>query len=259
MPQFSATIITHNEAANIARALRSLACADEVVVVDSASTDDTREIAAGLGARVIIHPWEGFATQKNFASAQAQHEWILSLDADEELDAQAQASVRHWKESNPAAVGYRFARRAQYLGRWIVHSGWYPDYKLRLFDRRRARWQGAYVHESVIANGPVETLGGEILHYTCASLEEHHQRIEFYTDLAAKEMFDRGESAGWLSRLFAPLCAFFHAYFLKLGVLDGHQGLLIALMAARYVRRKHFKYARMRTRAEKASRNEFRG
>lgn len=245
MPAISATIITHNESANIARVIRSLTCADEVVVIDSNSADDTREIAAGLGARVITHAFAGFAAQKNCSSEQAQYDWILSLDADEELDAKAQAAIVEWKRSEPSAAGYQFARRAQYLGRWILHSGWYPDYKLRLFDRRRGSWQGAFVHESVVVNGPVATLPGDILHYTCNSLEEHRQRIEFYTDLAAKEMFERNERVGILRRTVAPPWIFLNTYFLRLGVLDGGQGYLIAKMAARYVRRKYAKLEEM--------------
>lgn len=246
MPPISATIITHNEARNIARAIRSLAVADEVVVVDAESTDDTRTIAADLGARVVVHPWAGFTAQKNFATHQAQHDWILSLDADEELNADAQAAVARWKIGEPGAAGFRLARRARYLGRWILHSGWYPDYKLRLFDRRRGRWQGDYVHESVVVSGPVGTLEGEILHYTCDSLAEHRERIEFYTDLAAQEMIARGEDVGLARRLLAPAWVFFSTYFLRLGVLDGYQGFLIARMAARYVSRKYDKWERLR-------------
>lgn len=246
MPAISATIITHNESANIERAIRSLSCADEIVVVDSGSTDGTQEIAAGCGARVITHTWEGFAGQKNFSSTLARHNWILSLDSDEELDLQAQAGVLEWKRSEPSAAGYRFARRAQYLGRWILHSGWYPDLKLRLFDRRRGRWEGAFVHESVVVNGPVVTLPGEILHYTCNSLKEHRQRIEFYTDLAAKEMFERGERVSLLRRALSPPWIFMNSYFFRLGMLDGVQGYLIAKMAARYVRRKYAKVEEMR-------------
>ncbi len=245
MPLISATIITHNETRNIARVIRSLSCVDEIVVVDAGSTDATREIAAGLGARVILHPWPGFAAQKNFATRQAQYNWILSLDADEELDAKAQDAIQRWKTSKPAAAGYRFARRARYLGRWILHSGWYPDYKLRLFDRGKGQWQGAYVHESVVVNGRVETLPGEILHYTCDLLDEHRKQIEFYTDLAAREIFERRERVGPLRRLFAPSWIFVHSYFFRFGLLDGYQGFLIARMAACYARRKYSKWAGM--------------
>ena len=256
MPPFSATIITHNEARNITRAIYSLAAADEVVVVDAGSTDGTREIAAALGARVVVHPWTGFATQKNFAAEQARHDWILSLDADEELNADAQVAIARWKVSEPAAAGYRFARRARYLGRWILHSGWYPDYKLRLFDRRQGRWQDDYVHESVVVTGRVETLAGEILHYTCDSLMEHRQRIEFYTALAAREMLERAESVGFVRRQLAPPWIFLSTYFLRLGVLDGYQGFLIARMAARYVRRKYAKWAELREKQESEVRSQ---
>lgn len=249
MPPISATIIAKNEASPIARAIRSLSCADEVLVVDSESSDGTREIAAGLGARVLTHPWEGFAAQKNFASQQARHDWILSLDADEELDSEAQAAVIQWKRSNPAAGGYRFARRARYLGRWILHSGWYPDYKVRLFDRRQGLWVGPFVHESVVVNGRVETLPGEILHYTCETIEEHRQRIEFYTDLAAREMDERGQRARLIPRLLAPPWVFLDTYLRRLGVLDGAPGFLIAWMAARYVNRKYAKLAALHARA----------
>jgi glycosyltransferase involved in cell wall biosynthesis len=241
MPLISATIVACNEARNLERALRSLACVDEIVLVDSGSTDQTLAIAASLGARVIQQPWLGYAAQKNIATDHAQFDWILSLDADEELDAAARAAILSWKGSQPAADGYRFARRARYLGRWILHSGWYPDYKVRLFDRRKAGWQGKYVHESVVVNGRIATMPGEILHYTCDTREEHLQRIELYTDLAAQEMRERGETPNFLQRWFDPLWVFIHTYFFRLGVLDGHQGFLIATMAARYVRRKYAK------------------
>jgi len=246
MPRVSATIVACNEADKIARAVRSLACADEIVVLDSGSTDGTPEIAAELGARVILQPWQGYAAQKNLAGGHAQHDWILSLDADEELDAVAQEAIRNWKASQPTSDGYRFARRARYLGRWILHAGWYPDYKVRLYDRRKGRWEGKYVHESVKVEGRVAALAGEILHYTCDSLEEHRRRIELYTDLAAQEMRERGEKVNFLHRRLDPWWVFFHTYFVRLGVLDGHQGFLIANMAARYVRRKYAKLTRER-------------
>jgi glycosyltransferase involved in cell wall biosynthesis len=245
MPPISATIITHNEAENIARAIRSLDCADEILVVDSGSTDATVQIAAELGARTLAHPWEGFAAQKDFAVREARHEWILSLDADEELNEEARAAIREWKQCAPSACAYRFRRRARYLGRWILHSGWYPDWKIRLFHRGKARWAGDYVHESVVADGAVETMDGEILHYTCNSLLDHCKRIEFYTDLAAQELFERGGHSGLMRRLLAPPWVFVNTYFFRLGVLDGVPGFLIAWMAARYVHRKFVKIAQL--------------
>jgi glycosyltransferase involved in cell wall biosynthesis len=242
MPSLSATIIAFNEAQNIARTMRSLAMTNEIIVVDSGSTDSTVEIARQCGARVVHHDWEGFAAQKNFAAAGARHDWILSLDADEELNGDAQAAVARWKGLQPQAAGYRFARRARYLGRWILHSGWYPDYKLRLYDRRAGEWRGAYVHESAVVSGSVETLPGEILHYTCDSLEEHQKRIEFYTDLAAREMYERRMRVRLPARLVVPSWTFLQSYFMRLGILDGYQGFLIAKMAARYVRRKYQKW-----------------
>src|SRR5579859_2217897 len=252
MPLISATIVAHNEANTIARAIHSLSCADEVIVVDSGSTDDTVEVARKCGARVLDHAWEGFAAQKNFATSQAQYDWILSLDADEELDETARSAILNWKGAVPSAAGYQFARRAFYLGRWILHSGWYPDYKLRLYDRRQGEWQRAYVHESVVVAGRVETLAGDILHYTCDSLEDHAQRIEFYTGLAAQEMFDRGERVNSIKSLLAPPWVFLNTYFLRLGILDGPQGFAIARMAARYVQRKYAKLSRLREDGQKS-------
>ncbi|HEY6290475.1 MAG TPA: glycosyltransferase family 2 protein [Terriglobia bacterium] len=242
----SATIIARNEERTIGRAIRSLTCADEVIVVDSGSTDGTMALAQSLGARVVTHAFEGFAAQKNYAVSHARYDWILSLDADEELDSSAQQAVKRWKAAAAHADGYRFARRARYLGRWIRHSGWYPDYKLRLFDRRRGEWRGPYVHESVVVDGQVETLSGEILHYTCDSIEEHRERIEFYTDLAAREMLDRGQQVPPLGRLVLPGWIFLDTYVFQGGILDGREGFLIARMAARYVARKFEKLQRLR-------------
>lgn len=250
MPSLSATIITLNEAAHIERALRSLSFADEIVVVDSGSTDETCAIAQRLGARVVQHPFEGFAAQKNFAASQARLDWILSLDADEELDATAQAALEKWKTREPSAPGYCFARRAFYLGRWIFHSGWYPDYKLRLYHRHQGAWRGGYVHESVVVQGGAQRLEGEILHYTCDSLEDHGRRIEFYTDKASQEMLARGEKAGWLKRWAVPPWTFANTYIVRLGILDGHQGFLIAWMAARYVARKYAKLQDLHAKAK---------
>jgi glycosyltransferase involved in cell wall biosynthesis len=239
----SATLVALNEAAKLPAAIASLSVADEVLVVDSGSTDGTPEIARSLGARVIRNSWPGYAAQKNFAAQNARHDWILSLDADEALDEAAQEAVRQWKRAEPTATGYRIARRAFYLGRWIRHSGWYPDYKLRLYDRQRGQWEGEFVHESVRVEGPVTTLEGNILHHSYNSLEDHYRRIELYTDLAARELFAEGRNSGWVERRLAPSWKFASTWILKAGFLDGRQGFEIARAAAHYVRRKHEKLA----------------
>src|SRR4051794_17794062 len=157
----SATIITLNEERNIARAIESLRCADEIVVVDSGSTDQTCEIAIRLGARVIEERWRGYAAQKNYAAACASHDWILSLDADESVTPALESEILALKAAGATFDGYTFPRLAQYLGRWIRHSGWYPDRKVRLYQRAKAEWTGAWVHESVRVNGTVGELHGD--------------------------------------------------------------------------------------------------
>jgi glycosyltransferase involved in cell wall biosynthesis len=254
--KISATIITLNEERNLPRALESLIPVDEVIVVDSGSTDRTLEIARRYGARVIEHAWPGFAQQKNYAAAQASHDWILSLDADEALSENLQAEILQLKQSGlelPASgqkaalarmpAGYRFPRLAQYMGRWILHSGWYPDSKVRLYDRRRAHWVGEYVHESVSVDGPVDSLAGRLHHFTCSSLSEHIRTLDRYTTLAAEELRAHQVRAGFGRLLFSPPAAFFRSYFIKQGFRDGYQGFLIAAMAAWYV---FLKYAKTR-------------
>ena len=202
MPQLSATIIALNEERNIARAIGSLAGADEIVVVDSGSSDATCRIAEELGARVVRNPWPGYAAQKNFAAAQARHDWILNLDADEELDGAAQEALRRWKSESSAGVegrknsqaaGYRWPRRAFYMGRWIRHSGWYPDWKIRLYDRRRGIWRGDYVHESVSVDGTVAAMAGEIL-TTPGSRWRRNMRARKFTRIWRRGKWPRADA-----------------------------------------------------------------
>lgn len=239
--KITATIVTLNEERNIARAIGSLRCADEVVVVDSGSTDRTREIAAGLGARVVEERWRGYAGQKNFAAACADNDWILSLDADESLTEELAAQVLKWKEDGSRFDGYSFPRLARYLGRWIRHGGWYPDRKIRLYDRRKAEWIGEYVHESVRVRGTVGEFEGDLLHYTCASLSEHLRTLDRYTSLAAQEVVARGKSVSMRHLTLDPAWTFFRTYVVQRGFLDGRQGLAIAWMAALYT---FLKYAK---------------
>lgn len=232
--KISATIITLNEERNVARAIESLRCADEIVVVDSGSTDRTMEIAANLGARVVESAWPGYANQKNHAAAQASYDWILSIDADESLSEALEAEIWRLKKSGPQYDAYTMPRMAQYLGRWIRHSGWYPDRKVRLYDRRKATWVGKFVHESVRVSGRIGHLDANLLHFTCDSLSEHLRTMDRYTTLAAQQLLESGETVTFTRILVTPPWTFFQTYVLKLGFLDGVEGLAIANMAALY-------------------------
>jgi glycosyltransferase involved in cell wall biosynthesis len=241
--KISATIITHDEERNIARAIESLRCCDEILVVDSGSIDSTVEVAAKLGARVLEMPWRGYAGQKNFAAEQAAHDWILSIDADEALSEALEGDIWLLKKNGPKYDAYTMPRMAQYLGKWILHSGWYPDRKIRLYHRGRATWVGDYVHESVQVNGTVGHLETNLLHFTCNSLSEHIRTMDRYTTLAAEELVARGRKATWRNLVIDPGWTFFRTYFLQRGFLDGVEGMCIAYMATLYT---FLKYAKVR-------------
>lgn len=241
--KISATIVTLNEERNIARAIQSLTCADELLVVDSGSTDHTREIAERLGARVVEEPWRGFASQKNYAAHCAAHDWILSIDADESLTPDLTTEILALKNDGPQFDAYSFPRLAFYLGRWIRHSGWYPDRKPRLYDRRKAEFVGDFVHESLRVNGPTGELRGDLLHFTCNSLSDHLRTLDRYTTLAAKELVARGKPVSLPKLAVDPAWTFVRTYLLQRGFLDGPQGLAIAWMAALYT---FLKYAKAR-------------
>ena len=229
------TVITFNEAAHIRAALESVAWADEIIVVDSESTDDTVALARPLATTVIVRPWPGYVAQKNFAAAQATHDWILSIDADERVSPPLGDDLRALLAAGPAAAGYRLPRVTFHLGRWIRSTDWYPDYQLRFYDRRRARWTGRHVHESVAADGPVVDLRGELLHYAYRDLAHHLQTMDRYTTLAARQMHEDGRRAGWLDLALHPPAAFLRNYVLRGGFRDGVPGLVISAMNARYV------------------------
>lgn len=242
--KISAAIITFNEERNIARVIESLRCCDEILVLDSGSNDRTVEIARKLGARVEEASWHGYAAQKNIAAELAANDWILSLDADESVSEALEAEIWHIKKFGPQFDGYTMPRLAQYLGRWILHSGWYPDRKIRFFDRRKARWVGEFVHESVKVDGPVGDLESNLLHFTCNSLSEHLRTMDTYTTLAAQEIVTHGKSFGFARLLLDPPWTFFRTYVLKRGFLDGVEGLTIAYMAGLY---NFVKYAKARS------------
>ncbi|HEU5022487.1 MAG TPA: glycosyltransferase family 2 protein [Bryobacteraceae bacterium] len=244
--KISATIVTLNEERNIARAMASLKpCVDETVVVDSGSSDQTREIAARMGARVVREEWRGYAEQKNFAAACAAHDWILSIDADEELTPELAAEIQALRATGERddVGGWAMPRRARYLGRWIWHSGWYPDAKIRLYHRARGAWKGERVHESVEVAGAVGALRNDLLHFTCDSIGQHLRTLDRYTSLAAQAIQESGKPVGVRRLVIDPPWTFVRSYFFQRGFLDGTHGFVIAAMAAFYT---FVKYAKAR-------------
>ncbi len=235
----TATIIAFNEAENIRAACESVSWADEVLVVDSESTDATAELARACGARVVTRPWPGFAAQRRFADEAARNEWVFSLDADERLSDELRRSIDDllYTPEDSLADAYRMARRSFYMGRWIRGGGWYPDHQLRFYRRTRGRWVGAHVHESVRmeAGARVETLGGDLLHYSVRDALEHHRMIgERYAPLAARLMFEQGRRTSPLGVASAAPTAFLRSFVLKGGWRDGLAGLCIARFAAHH-------------------------
>jgi glycosyltransferase involved in cell wall biosynthesis len=235
VPGLTVTIITLNESANIAAALESVAFADEIVVVDSHSTDDTVAIARRYTERVVVRDWPGYIAQKNFAAAEARHDWILSLDADERVTPELAAEIRAVLAAGPSCDGYRVPRLSHYLGTWVRSTDWYPDYQLRLYHRTRGRWEGRLVHESVKVNGEVGRLTSDLLHYTYRDVSHHLQTIDRYTSLAARQMFEDGRRAGVRHLLVNPLAAFLRNYVARAGFRDGRVGLIVSLLNSYYV------------------------
>lgn len=240
--RISATIITFNEESHIKAACESVAWADEVVVVDSNSTDRTRELAESCGARVITNAWPGFGAQKQFAVDQTKHEWIFSLDADERVSDELKQSIQSLRSEKDLADGYQIARRTYYQQRWIRGGGWYPDRQLRLFRKSKGRWKERHIHESVKMDpgARVEKLKGDLLHYTLQDAAHHHRMIgERYAPLAALQMFEDGRRTSVLGVASAGPAAFIRTLILKGGFRDGLAGFTIASFAAHHAFLKH--------------------
>ncbi|MCP3916359.1 MAG: glycosyltransferase family 2 protein [bacterium] len=241
-PRLSACIIAKDEEARIEACLASLAFCDEIIVVDSHSTDRTAAICAAAGARVVARDWPGFGPQKAFAVSAAAYDWVLCLDADERVSDELRSAIEGVRDAGfPGHAGWSMPRCSQYLGRWIRHGSWYPDLQMRLFDRRRGNWNDAPVHEKVLLEGSVGRLAGDLEHLPYERLDDHLRTIDKYTTLMAESQHARGKRAGVHHLVFNPLARFLKFYVLRLGFLEGWRGFLLACLAAHYVRLKYAK------------------
>jgi glycosyltransferase involved in cell wall biosynthesis len=232
VPNLSVTIITLNEAEHIAPAIDSASWADEIVVVDSGSTDGTVDLARAKGASVSTRAWSGYVDQKNYAAGLARNDWIFSLDADERIPAPLATEIRTLLASEPALRGFRVPRVTFHLGRWMRTTDFYPDFQTRLYDRRNARWRGRHVHESVAVDGPVGQLKNELQHYSFRDLRDQLERINQYSTLAARQMHEAGRRASAFDLIAHPPAAFLRNYVLRRGFLDGMAGLTLSAVNA---------------------------
>lgn len=233
MDSISAVIITHNEARNIGRCLDSLqGVVDEIVVVDSGSTDETQQICEEKGARFIPHSWAGYSGQKNFANAQATHAYIYSIDADEALSPELKTALLNAKSKGLSGV-YEHNRMTNYCGHWVKHLGWYPDRKVRLFPKAGTSWEGD-IHEVLTFGGnpTTHTLTGDLYHYSYYDEKDHRTRADKYSALTAKKLFEQGRKASVLRPFISMIGRFVSMYVLKLGFLDGKAGYRISVISA---------------------------
>ncbi len=227
----SVVIITFNEGHHIARCLKAArAVSDEIVVIDSGSTDNTVEVCKAYGARVITNQWCGYSEQKNFGNAQASFDWILSLDADEVLNEKLIKSIVLWKDNPQPAC---FKRMTNYCGSFIKHGGWYPDVKVRLFNKHETKWEGT-IHEVLHGLSKENTflLEGDCLHYSYYSIEQHYAQAEKFTTIQAEDLFQQGKKSPWFKRVFSPISKFIVDYFFRMGFLDGKAGFTVARISA---------------------------
>jgi glycosyltransferase involved in cell wall biosynthesis len=238
--KLTACIITFNEADRIEACLRSLSFCDEILVVDSHSTDATREIAGSLGARVMERDWPGYRSQKQFAIEAASNDWVLCLDADERVSEELRTEIEGLRARGfPDHAGWSVPRITEYFGRFLRHGNTYPDRLIRLFDRRRGGWIGEEIHENTRVTGSVGRLSGHLEHFSYRSLADHQNRMVRYADLMAQALYARGKRCGLGKVLVNPQWRFFRGYVVRLGFLDGWRGLVFHLVEANYVRRKY--------------------
>ena len=246
MIKLSVVIITYNEEKNIGRCLNSVRnIADEIIVVDSFSTDSTEAICREAGTRFIQHPFEGHIEQKNYAIGQASWPHILSLDADEALTGALEQEILNIK-SNWKSDGYYINRLTNYCGHWVRYCGWYPDQKLRLWDSRKGEWGGVNPHDKFIMQKGASTghINADLLHYSFYTIEQHVRLVNFFSEFAAKTLFDKGKNVSLAYILISPVAKFFRDFFLKRGFMDGYYGLVLCVISS-YA--KFLKYAKLRS------------
>ncbi|MGE5692446.1 MAG: glycosyltransferase family 2 protein [Candidatus Zixiibacteriota bacterium] len=241
MPKISAVILTKNEERNLPRCLESVRWTDEILILDSGSTDGTVEVAKKFNAKVHQLPWEGFGKQKQKGVDLASGDWVLSIDADEVVTLELKAEITARLAADNGTVGYFFKRKAFFLDRFVTHGGWYPDWVLRLFKKEKGRFTPAAVHESVVLDGPSARLEANLLHYTDPDFSHYLAKLNRYTALSAKELFERGERGSLFKILANPAAKFFSQYFLKAGFLDGRAGFILAGASAFHVFSKYVK------------------
>lgn len=239
--KLSAIVLTLNEEKNIQRCLESLIWIDEIILVDSGSSDNTKELALKYTDKIFDLKWEGFGKAKEYAKNKASGEWILSIDADEAVSDNLKNEILN-KINFADTDGYFILRKSNFLGKWIKHSGWYPDYVLRLFRKDKASFSSDMVHEKVMVDGKVGYLKNEIEHYTDPNLHHYLVKLNRYTTLSAEQMRQAGKKAGIFDIIFRPIAIFCKMYFFKRGFLDGMEGLLLAYCSAFHV---FFKYAKL--------------
>lgn len=235
MTPLSATIITFNEERNIGRCLEALKkIADEIIILDSFSTDQTIEICNQFNVKFIQRKWEGYSSAKNYVNALASHDFIFSVDADEVPNSELIATILSLKKSGFSGA-YRINRMTNYCGKWIKHSGWYPDRKIRLFPKNKAQWQGEFVHEELVFEERlvVSNLKGHLQHYSYYNFEEHRERADKYSLLTAQKLHASGKKVGDMKPVLSAIGRFISMYFLKLGFLDGRMGFKIAQISAK--------------------------
>ena len=243
MPQLSVTVIALNQEANIGACLESVSFADDIVVVDTGSTDRTVEVARAYTDRVLIAPWQGFGRTKNYALDQARNEWVFSLDTDERVPLALQDEIQAVVKANGPLAAYRVPRKNYFCGRWIRRLGWYPDYTLRLFRRDQGRFRDREVHEEVVVAGPVGNLQTPLDHYSYRSVSEYVTRMDRYARLAAVELAKRGRLPFPGELVFRPFFTFLHLYVIRQGFLEGTPGYTLAVLMSTY---KFLKYYYLR-------------